>query len=297
MRVGMLLVASVVLMTVDHREKHLETIRAGLSVLLSPLQYVANLPRDITDWTNEALAARSHLLQENRRLRAEQLTLKARLLRFASMESENARLRQLLHSSRKVTERTLIGELLAVDFDPFKRQALVNKGSSDGVYDGHPLLDAHGVVGQVIHVAPNTSTIMLITDPSHAIPVQINRNGLRAIALGTGAADELEIPNIPNNADVKVGDLLVTSGLGQRFPRGYPVARIASFEKDPTQAYARIVATPTAALEGIREVLLVWPAESEGAQSAKSNDESQDRPEESGKENRQVVDKSEGTGQ
>jgi len=248
-------------MTVDHRQHPMESIRAGLSLLLSPLQYAVSLPLRFGEWASESLATREALLQENTRLREEHLLLRARLQKFDAMQMENRRLRALLQSSQKVAERMLVGELLAVDLDPFKRQALLNKGSSEGVFEGHPLLDAQGVVGQVIHVTPYTSTAMLLTDPGHAIPVQINRTGMRAIALGTGAPDVLDLPHIPNNADVREGDLLVTSGLGQRFPTGYPVARIVTFEPDTTQPYARVTAVPTAELENIREVLLVWPPE------------------------------------
>ncbi len=260
-----MVLVSVLLMTVDHRQQHLETIRAGISVALYPLQYLVNLPMAVGNWASESLATRTRLLEENGLLRRRQLEMELRLQKFAALEAENSRLRAMLQSSRKVAERVLVTELLAIDLDPFKRQVLLNKGTVDGVFEGHPLLDAQGVMGQVIHVSPLTSTAMLLTDPSHAIPVQVNRNGLRAIALGTGEADRLEIPHVPNNADITVGDLLVTSGLGQRFPAGYPVARIADVQKDPTQPYSQVIATPTAELERVREVLLVWPAQAQEA--------------------------------
>lgn len=265
MRALLMVLVSVLLMTVDHRQQHLETIRAGISVALYPLQYLVNLPMAVGNWTSESLATRTRLLEENELLRRRQLEMELRLQKFAALEAENSRLRAMLQSSRKVAERVLVAELLAIDLDPFKRQVLLNKGTVDGVFEGHPLLDAQGVMGQVIHVSPLTSTAMLLTDPSHAIPVQVNRNGLRAIALGTGEADRLEIPHVPNNADITVGDLLVTSGLGQRFPAGYPVARIADVQKDPTQPYSQVIATPTAELERVREVLLVWPAQAQEA--------------------------------
>lgn len=253
------MLASIVLMTVDHRQHHLQDIREGLSVLLSPLQYAVSLPARLGEWAAESLAFRSSLLEENRQLREEHLLLRGRQQRFEALEAENRRLRALLQSSQRVADRMLVGELLAVDVDPFKRQAILNKGRADGVFDGHPLLDANGVVGQIIHITPHTSTAMLLTDPGSAIPVQINRTGMRAIAVGSGAPDTLDIPFIPNNDDVQEGDLLVTSGLGGRFPAGYPVARITTFELDPTRPYARVSATPAADLENIREVLLVWP--------------------------------------
>lgn len=259
MRAGLFVLVSILLMTVDHRERHLESIRAGLSMALYPLHYLVSLPAMAGNWASEALATRTHLVRENDRLRTEHLLLEARLQKYSALESENVRLRDLLQSSQKVAERVLIAELLSVDLDPFKRQVLLNKGTGSGVFEGHPLIDANGVMGQVIHVTPLSSTAMLLTDPSHAVPVQVNRNGMRAIALGTGEPDLLELPHIPNNADIQVGDLLVTSGLGRRFPPGYPVATITVVEKDPTQPYAGVQARPTADLERIREALLVWP--------------------------------------
>lgn len=262
-RTVFLAIASVVLMNLDHREGHLESIRSALNLMVSPLQYVVDIPAAVGDWAVTSLRARETLLDENRTLKRQQLEQQARLQQLEAIESENIRLRELLQSSRRLGQRVLIGELLAVDLDPFKHLLVINKGTQEGVFDGQPLLDAHGVMGQVVDVAPYTSTAMLLTDPSHGIPVQVNRNGLRAVALGTGAADILEIPHLPNNADIQVGDLLVTSGLGQRFPTGYPVAVVSSIEKDPTQPYARITATPRARLDRSREVLLVWNA-SEG---------------------------------
>jgi rod shape-determining protein MreC len=244
-------------MTVDHRQNHLDTIRAGLSLVVYPLQYLVDLPSAIAHWASDNLSARTTLVEENQQLHARQLLLEVRLQKLYALEAENARLRELLNSASKVGEQVLIGELLAVDQDPFRRRVLINKGSDDGVFEGQPLLDAYGVLGQVVEVTPFTSSALLITDPSHAIPVQVNRNGLRAIALGTGEAERLEIPHIPNNADIQVGDLLITSGLGRRFPPGYPVATITEFEKDPSQPYARVVAEPAAHLERSREVLLV----------------------------------------
>ena len=255
-------------MTVDHRQHHLDSIRSGLSTLIYPLEYLVNVPVAVGTWASETLSSRTHLLDENARLRAEQLRLQARLQQFEALEAENARLRRLLHSSGKVRKHVLIGELLAVDHDPFKRQILINKGTRDGVFEGQPIIDAQGIMGQIVHTSPFTSTAMLITDPNHAIPVQFNRNGLRAIALGTGSANRLEVPNLPNNADVQVGDLLITSGLGRRFPPGYPVARVVSVDKDPSQPYARVLAEPTARLERSREVLLVWQTEQPEANKA-----------------------------
>jgi rod shape-determining protein MreC len=259
-------IASVSLMTLDHRQHHLEGIRAGLSVLVYPLQYLVDLPFAVGGWAGENLATRTSLLKENSELRDKQLTLQFKLQKFEALESENQRLRSLLQSSSRKWERVLIAELLQVDFDPFRQLVLLNKGEHDGVFEGHPLLDAYGVLGQVVHVSPFSSSAILITDPSHMVPVQVNRNGLRCLAVGTGEDGLLEVPHLPNNADIKVGDLLVTSGLGLRFPPGYPVATVSKIERDPTEPFATISATPLAHLKRTREVLLVWPAGEETAE-------------------------------
>lgn len=255
-------VASVVLMTVDHRQQHrLAEARSALSVLVYPLQYAVNFPVEAGEWLKENLATRRRLEEENAKLRTEHLLLKARLQKLASLQAQNIRLRELLQSSFKVGERVLIAEILSVNLNPYRHEILLNKGSLKHVYRGQPLLDADGVMGQVVQVGPLTSTAMLITDPNSAIPVQVNRNGLRSIAFGTGAIDRLALPHLPNSADIRKGDLLVTSGLGGHFPAGYPVAVVTSVDQDPGQPFARVRAMPLAHLNQSREVLLVWPGE------------------------------------
>lgn len=246
-------------MTLDHRQQTLEGIRSSLSLVVYPMQYLVNLPFAAAGWADETLSAHNTLLERNRQLVDKQLKLEFRLQKLEALEAENKRLRALLQSASRSWEQVLVAELLSIDFDPFKHQLLLNKGSRDGVFAGLPLLDAHGVMGQVIHTSPVNSTAILITDPSHAVPVQVNRNGLRTLAVGTGEADSLDIPHLPNSADIEIGDLLVTSGLGLRFPAGYPVARVSAITRDPGQPYARISATPLAELDRAREVLLVWP--------------------------------------
>ncbi|MGB0713971.1 MAG: rod shape-determining protein MreC, partial [Gammaproteobacteria bacterium] len=257
-RVITLAVVSMVLMVLDHRMQHLEHLRATLSVVVYPIHYLADLPGSVSEWSKHVLSERTTLVEENSQLRESQLLLKGRLQRMQALEAENARLRELLRSSSKAGERVLIAELLSVDLDPFKQQFTVNKGTRDGTYMGQALLDAEGVMGQLIHTGPFSSTAMLISDPSHAIPVQFNRTGVRTIALGTGTLNQLELPHLPNNVDVRPGDLLVSSGLGGRFPPGYPVAEVDGVDTDPTGSFARITARPLARLDRAREVLLVW---------------------------------------
>lgn len=254
-----LAILSIVMMALDHRQQHLESVRSGLSVIVYPLQYLVDLPVSASSWIGENLSSRETLLKENSKYKIQNTLYKAQLQKFQSLKAENLRLRELLQASKKVSERILIGELLSVSLEPFTRQILINKGSNDEVYLGQPLVDAEGAMGQIIHVGPFASSAMLITDANHAIPVQVNRNGLRAIAVGTGATDKLDIPYLPISADIMEGDLLTTSGLGGRFPTGYPVATVTQVIKDPTLPYAVITAMPSAQLEKAREVLLVWP--------------------------------------
>ena len=178
--------------------------------------------------------------------------------KFDALEAENLRLRELLDSSFKVSDRVLIAELMAVEMDPYRHQVILNKGERDNAFVGQPLVDAYGIMGQILHTTPFTSTAMLITDPAHATPVQVNRNGLRSIAVGTGSLSELSLPHIPNSADIRVGDLLITSGLGGRFPPGYPVATVVAVTIDPGHPFAQVSARPLSHLDRSREVLLVW---------------------------------------
>lgn len=248
-------------MTVDHRESHLESVRSVLSTVVYPLQYVVDLPVKAGRWMSESFTTRKMLLEENRRLREERLYLNSRLQRFFVLEQENNRLRELLESSMRLSERVLVAELVSVELEPFRRQVVLNKGRRDGVYDGQPVVDAGGIMGQVVHVGPFSSTVLLITDPTHAIPVQVNRNGLRAIAVGTGRNDRLLLEHLPTNSDIKKGDLIISSGLGRRFPRGYPVGTVTEMDLEPGEPFARIEVQPSAKLSQSLEVLLVWPYE------------------------------------
>ncbi|MGD8309155.1 MAG: rod shape-determining protein MreC [Chromatiales bacterium] len=260
-RVVVAAVVSLALMVADHRYDHMETVRSALSVVTYPLHLLAESPVTLTRWVDETFSTRRELYRDNQRLHEQNLKLQGRLQKLAALESENMRLRSLLESSFKVGDRVLVAELLAVDLDPYKQHVLINRGSTSGVYEGQPVLDADAVMGQVTHVSPFTSTVVLITDTSHALPVQVNRNGLRTIAVGTGRVNALELPHLPNNADIREDDLLVTSGLGGRFPPGYPVARVVSVEREPGRPFAQVLATPSAHLDRTREALLVWTLE------------------------------------
>lgn len=259
-RLAVVGIVSVALMTADHRGRHLDTVRGVLATLVYPLQYAVDLPIQAGTFLAETITTRSELLGQNERLRRESLRIQSKLEKFAELEAENQRLRKLLDSSTKVSERVLIAELLSVDMAPFSRKIVLNKGTRDGVYSGQSLIDSNGIMGQVVHAGPFSSNALLITDPSHALPVQAHRTGLRAVAVGTGPLNLLELLHIPNNADIRVGDLLVTSGLGGRFPPGYPVGHVISVERDRGRPFSNVRVEPTARLERNREVLLVWPA-------------------------------------
>lgn len=249
--------ASIVLMSVDHRANHLESARGLLSTMLYPLQLAIHFPIRTGEWLSEQLSMRGTILAENARLREERLRIHTRLEKLNVLEAENRRLRNLLGSSEKVAERVLVAELISVDMDPFSRRIVLNKGARDAVSPGQALIGSHGVMGQIIHVGPFTSNALLITDPSHALPVQIHRNGLRAVALGTGPLNLLKLSYVPNNADVQINDRIVTSGLGSRFPSGYPVGKVIKVGRNPGQPFAEVYVEPSAMLERTREVLLV----------------------------------------
>ena len=223
-----------------------------------PVQVLASLPVDSIKALSNTVISYIELQKENQRLKDNQLVNDAKLLKLDALEKENIRLRMLLENSFQLGEQVLIAELLSVKLEPYEHTVIVNKGSRFGVHPRQPVLDANGIVGQVVRALPSSSEVMLITDPDHAIPVEVNRNGLRTIAFGTGQANRLHLPFLAKNADIVPGDLLVTSGLGGGFPPGYPVAVVDKFETRPDKSFANIYATPKAQLETSREFLIVW---------------------------------------
>lgn len=255
-----------------------------LSIAVYPLHIVANFPLQLSNWTVDLFSSKSQLQTENEKLKRDMLLLQAQQQKFAALENENIRLRDLLDSSLKVKDRVLIAELISINLDPYIHQFLINKGASSGAFEGQPVLDANAVMGQVTHVTPYTSTVLMITDARHSLPVQILRTGQRAIAVGTGDINRLNVPHLPNNTDIQVGDLLVTSGLGGRFPPGYPVATITEAKRVEGKAFIDVVATPNAQLNHTREVLLAWtvtaPVESEDTPEDTLGETSEDNSEE-----------------
>jgi rod shape-determining protein MreC len=262
-RFVLLAIVCLALMLLDHQESHLARVRQGLSLVVYPIQVLVDLPfgtwQAMRGWVTE----REVLLAENAQLKRERLGVNFRLQRLESLEVENQRLRELLDSTAVLGHRVLIAQVLALDLDPYRQRFNLDRGLADGVYIGQALLDADGVVGQVVEVGPLTAEAILITDADHAVPVSVNRNGLRTIAVGTGDSSRLRLPYLTNSADIEVGDLLVSSGLGGVFPSGYPVGRVIEVRIRPGQSFAEVIAEPVSELDRDQEVLLVWTDEDE----------------------------------
>ena len=260
-RVLVLLAASILLMVLDHRQNYLDTVRKTLGAVVYPIQVVVDAPFRLWDWVRQGTTDRNALELELGRLKAEKLLSSARLQRLPALEAENARLRGLLEARSQVRDEIRVAEIMAVDANPYRHNIVIGVGARDKVYDGQAIIDAAGVVGQVIETSLTTSQAILISDPSHALPVEVNRNGLRTIANGTGELDRLDLPFLPNNADIQEGDLLVTSGLGGAFPSGYPVAVVTSVNRIPQAPFADVSATPSASLDQVREIMLIWSSD------------------------------------
>jgi len=262
---------SIAIIFIDNREGTLKNYRTTLATLVYPVEFIVSLPFQIKDWASNLFISREILSNENDKLKEELLLIKTRLQQYEIIEAENHRLRNLLESSFRLKNKVLIAELVAVQLDSFRKKIVINKGENDGGYLGQPILDATGIIGQITQINPFSSTVLLITDPNHALPVQINRNGLRAIAVGSGENNALllqHLPrplitdsNLPNDAHILEGDLVVTSGLGQRFPRDYPVGEIEAIIQSAEESSARVIIKPFAKFDQIREVLMVWPNE------------------------------------
>jgi rod shape-determining protein MreC len=279
-RLLVLAVLSVALMVVDARFTLLKPVRSQMSLVLMEAYWIADLPQRLWQGVASQFGSRTELVAENEKLKTENLLLQGRLQKLAALTEQNVRLRELLNSSALVNEKVEVAELIGMDPNPFTHRIVINKGERDGVVLGQPVLDARGLMGQVVELMPYTSRVLLLTDTTHSIPVQVNRNGLRAIASGTGNPERLELRHVADTADIKEGDLLVSSGLGQRFPAGYPVAMVKEVIHDSGQPFAIVRAVPTAALNRSRYLLLVFSdnrTPEERANDAAVAQEAQDR--------------------
>lgn len=232
--------------------------------MATPFYWVTNLPERIGDWSSDAFVGRQELRSENEALKSEVLIMQRKLQQMAALAAENVRLRRLLGSSDMLQDDVLVAELVGVSPNPLSHSVVINKGRRDGVYDGQPVLDAFGLMGQVTEANPSSSRVLLITDSSHALPVQVNRNGVRAVVEGTGHVNRLRLRHVSNTTDIRVGDLLVSSGLGDRFPVGYPVAEVEQVVRDPGQSFSTVLARPMAQLDRSRHLLLVFGNSGDG---------------------------------
>ena len=251
--------AAVLLMLVDQRTTLTEKPRAVLMTLVYPIQEAVAVPAQLLDWSDDATRTRAELARENNRLKRERLLADARLQQLNAIRAENDRLRDMLDARPRVGASVRVAQIFGGETDRFRHRVVINKGSNDGVCERRAIIDANGVVGQVLRAGPVSATVLLISDPGHAVQVEVVRNGLRTVAFGSGDYDQLEIRFLPNNADIEVGDLLVTTSLSGDYPAGYPVAEVVAVEQQPRQAFARVTASPAAALTRMREVLLLSP--------------------------------------
>ncbi|MCH7741043.1 MAG: rod shape-determining protein MreC [Proteobacteria bacterium] len=254
-------ILSFVLIVVDHLSDYLDDIRAGLTILVTPVLVAADIPGREAREISEMFSSRDEMRSHIKILEQDLTLLKAKTAKMAALTAENNRLRDLLGSAAKLQDNVLVAELISVDPDPEKHEVVIDKGSADGVFVGQPLLDAQGLMGQVISLSFFTSRVLLISDRSHSVPVQVSRTNLRLIAQGTGVTNRLELMHVQDTADIRPGDLLVSSGLGNRFPVGYPVGIVDRVEHDPGRPFAVVTAIPSAALDRSRHVLLVFTEE------------------------------------
>ncbi len=275
------LVLSLLLMFSDYRYQHMDQVRSVLTVVVTPLQWAVDLPSRLWSWGATTFSDRNALLDENALLKEQALQLSSKNQRMAYLIAENLRLRELLNAQKPFKDSFLLGEVIGLDADAFTHQVLINRGRNDGVYEGQAVVDALGLMGQVVSVSAYTSRLLLAADTAHAVPVLINRNGFRVIAIGSGSIDELTLSHVPDTADIKEGDLLVTSGLAGRFPKGYPVAEVSRVVHEPGKPFASVSARPLAQLERSRYVLMLNPRDvtgevvSEGGNTASDNGNSE----------------------
>jgi rod shape-determining protein MreC len=251
-------ILSFVVMFLDQRHGWMEQARYVLQSAAYPIQLAVSSPTNAWNWFQASLETRDALRAENERLKAQDRVLTIRAMRYEALARENGELRGLRDALPPVAEKWLAAEIINIEINSLRQRVLINRGTGNGVFKGQALLDDKGVIGQTTHVGPWSAEAILITDPEHAIPVIVERTGLRTIAVGAGDSVSLALPYLPGNADVKTGDLLLTSGLGGVFPAGYPVGRVTEVHRDAVQPLAQVRAIPFASVETDSEVVLVW---------------------------------------
>lgn len=252
-------VLSFILLINDQRNNYLSILRNSIAIAIYPLQSAVEIPSRLTDWFDLRIKSKEILIKENQNLLSQQKINSSILQRYESLEQENERLKQILNAASNLDNKVEITRIISVNVNPYRHTIVIDKGERDGVYEGQVLLGTDGVIGQILHTNFLTSEAILISDSDHALPVEINRNGLRTIVLGNGSYTKLDVPYIPNNADIEIGDLLVTSGLGGKFPSGYPVAKVDFIESDLSEQFYKVSAKPIAYLNQVRELMLLKP--------------------------------------
>jgi len=258
-RLALALAMSVMLIVLDFKLDAFSTTRVFLNSLVSPVQYLANLPGQLLNASAQRLTSQQALIEENEQLTNRLLLQNEKLQRFEALEQENKELRRLLDAPVRQNMRKMVAELMAVDNTPYSQQIVINKGAIDGVYLGQSILDERGIVGQVMEVGTTNSRVLLISDVTHSIPVRSIRNNSRFIASGSGAIDELYLTHVAHSADIREGDVLVSSGLGEVFPEGYPVAEVTQVIRDESRPFAQVTIAPQARLNRLKYLLLLWP--------------------------------------
>ncbi|NMP31939.1 rod shape-determining protein MreC [Thalassotalea sp. M1531] len=258
-RLAFVLMLSAALVFFDHRMGSFEGVRGYLQSLVSPLQYMANTPKQLMTWAAENLITRKQLIEENQALKINELNYQQQMMELEIVKKENERLRSLLASPLRSDTKKMVAEILSVDSDPYTHQLVINRGANDGVYEGQAVIDEQGIVGQILHVGTTSSRVILITDVTHAVPVRVSRNGTRLVANGAGRIERLSHAHVPHSADVQSGDLLVTSGLGGKYPEGYPVSQVILVRKDESRPFAQVLSKPVAQIDKLRYLLLLWP--------------------------------------
>ncbi|ATC93224.1 rod shape-determining protein MreC [Pseudoalteromonas tunicata] len=264
LRLVIAVVFSAILMFGDRYTDGASTIRTSLNTIVSPLFYLANLPHELFNWSSNNLHSRRFLSQENEQLKTEQLLQNEKLQRLAFLEQENSKLRALLGSAKSESKQKLVAQVLSVHSNPYSHQVVINKGTLDQVVEGVAVIDEMGIVGQVTQVGSTTSRVLLMTDTMHATPVRILRNNVRTVVEGIGKINQVKLSHVPHSMDIRIGDILYSSGLGGVFPEGYPVATVTSIKRDEGQPFAQVYAEPVAQLDRIRLLILLWQTPKDG---------------------------------
>ncbi len=260
-RLIIVLVVSMLAIVVESKVDQVKTFRAFLTSFVSPVQYLADMPGEVLNWSANRFASRQKMLEENDRLTTQLTLLNGELQRLALLKFENDNLRQLLAAPVKNDMYKIVAELMSIDNNPYSHQIVIDKGALNAVYPGQAVIDSTGIIGQIVEVGTANSRALLITDTSHAIPVRVGRTNFMSIAAGTGDYFELQLQHVPHSADVREGDLISSSGLGNVFPKGYPVGVVKTVISDESQPFKQVLVSPSANMGRLKFLLLLWPVD------------------------------------